>query len=137
MRFTLAFTAAILISGAAYASEESPLFAVIVSSNNRLDEMSPATARRIFDGTITDWSAVPESGMTGPILALRLVDSDPATVAFKQQTGLTQFGTNINLVRGGMAKMIIAVAVANNGRAIGVDDPTALVAGDARVEIDD
>lgn len=106
-------------------------FSVIVNRNsNALNQISEATAREIFSGEITDWSAVPESNLTGPIFALRLADSIQATQAFASYVQLAQFGPDVNIVTGPAAPFIIAVNVANNSRAIGIDDPTALVAGD-------
>ena len=138
MKFTPALTAAILISSTVFASEEGGgPFAVIVNHNNRTEEVGPGTLRGIFGGMITDWSGVEESGMTGPILALRLVDSHPVTQAFVSRIHLAQFGNSINVIRGSAAPMIIAIVVAMNNRAIGVDDPAALMAGDRRLEIDD
>ena len=138
MKFTLALTAAILVSGTAYANEEGGgPFAVIVNHGNQTEEVGPGTLRGIFGGTITDWSGVEESGMTGPILALRLVDSHPVTQAFVNRIQLTRFGNSINVIRGSAAPMIIAIVVAMNSRAIGVDDPAAIISGDRRLEIDD
>jgi len=137
MKFIPALTAAILISSTAFASESGGTFAVIVNQGNHTEEVGPGTLRGIFGGTITDWSGVEESGMTGPILALRLVDSHPVTQAFATRIQLAQFGNSINVIRGSAAPMIIAIVVAMNSRAIGVDDPAALIAGDRRVEIDD
>ncbi len=51
-------------------------FSVITNRDaNGMNVISAATAGAIFSGAITNWSAVPDSGLTGQILALRLVDS--------------------------------------------------------------
>jgi ABC-type phosphate transport system substrate-binding protein len=105
-------------------------FSVIVNrASNGLTETDVTTARNIFSGTTTTWDAVPGSVLTGAILALRLGNTVPATQAFQSYVGLTQFGSNVNILTGPSAPLILAVNVESNSKAIGVETPSAVRAG--------
>jgi len=138
MKLTFALAASLLLSTAVNASEGPQQFKILVNNANHVDEIGPGTARGIFGGTVTMWDNVEDSGLTGEIQAFRLMESVPATQAFKTAVGLAQFGADVTVFSGNFAPRILAVIVANLPRAIAVNDPSqALFPGEHAVELDD
>ncbi len=131
MKHVVIAGAILLFAGAARAD-----FSVVVNNANGLNEICALRAQEIFSSTVTDWSLVDDSGLTGPIFAVALASTTIPTQDFFLATGMTAFGPSVNVVRGLAAPMIVAVLVANNPSAIAVNDPTALRPGSKALTFD-
>jgi len=144
MKFTFALAASLLLSTVANATG----FKILANNANRLNEFGEIQIPRgIFDGTITMWDQVEDSGLTGRIEAIILKVRDggtppqfvlsPSAAAFKTAVGLTQF-VDVTVLTGSGGARVLAVIVAARPHAIGVNDPAqALFGGEHAIVLTD
>ena len=89
---------------------------VFVNSANNLPKLSLNQVKSIFTCDVTDWSAFPNSGLTGHIQAFRRDDFSGTTDTFKSIVGVKEFGSCVTV----MAETAdIAAETASNPLAVG------------------
>lgn len=64
----------------------------LVKRTSAIAQIDVPTLRAIYTCEITDWSKVPGSGATGPIVAYRRNDASGTTDTFKTLVGVSSFG---------------------------------------------